>query len=179
MTTTASQSNEQGDAVKILLLLVLQSALSGKRLDSTDLLGGLLGGNVGGIQTVEQNKNDTDAASRADPIALLLPLLVERLLGPTNVSDRAPTKVDSPQSPTQPAMTRPSVQLSVAGLAGTSILQALGILGTPFGLGALPTAAGTLATLIPVLTGVFGATNGFSSLLGGVQSLFKGFAKPA
>ena len=59
---------------------------------------------------------------------------------------------------------KPSVQLSAAGLALSSILQAIGTVGTPFGLGTEPTTAGTLATLVPILTGVFGATGGFSSL---------------
>ena len=66
------------------------------------------------------------------------------------------------------------MQLSAAGLGVTSILQALGIIGTPFGMGQSPTETGTLATLIPVVTGVFGATGGFGALLNAGRMLLGG-----
>jgi len=77
---------------------------------------------------------------------------------------------------TAPAIQKPSVQLSAAGLAVTAILQAIGTIGTPFGIGTQPTTAGTLATLIPILTGAFGAAGGFGSLLSFVRSLSSGLA---
>jgi hypothetical protein len=45
----------------------------------------------------------------------------------------------------------------------------------PFGLGgALATSTGTLATLIPLITGLFGATGGFGALLNGGRLLLGG-----
>jgi hypothetical protein len=95
-----------------------------------------------------------------DLLAILLPIVNERL----GVKPAASHTVDQPRSPQQPAMSRPSVQLSIAGLGISSILQALGVIGTPFGLGAVPTTIGTLATLIPAVAGIFGASDGFGTL---------------
>jgi hypothetical protein len=85
-------------------------------------------------------------------------------------------KPDAPDTSAQPATSRPSVQLSAAGLGVTSILQALGMIGTPFGMGQSPTDIGTLATLIPVVTGAIGATGGFGALLNGGRTLLGGLA---
>jgi hypothetical protein len=74
-------------------------------------------------------------------------------------------------------MSRPSVQLSVAGLATTAILQALGMIGTPLGMGQYPTDIGTLATLIPIATGALGATGGFGALANLGLSLLGGFRR--
>lgn len=84
----------------------------------------------------------------------------------------------APPPPPKPAakpIEDPSVQLSAAGLGITTILQALGYVGTPFGMGAEPTQAGTLATLIPVLTGMFGATGGFGTVLRGISAFIAAF----
>src|SRR5262249_36978810 len=75
------------------------------------------------------------------------------------------------------AMSRPSVQLSVGGLALSTILQGLGYLGTPFGMGQSPTQTGTLATLIPILTGTIGATGGFGALANIGLKLLSGFKR--
>jgi hypothetical protein len=73
--------------------------------------------------------------------------------------------VVTPPAPATPVIQKPSVQLSALGLGISSILQALGIVGTPLGMGTEPTTAGTLATLIPIVTGLFGATGGFGTIL--------------
>jgi hypothetical protein len=76
-------------------------------------------------------------------------------------------------------MTNPSVQIGAAGLAVTMILQALGQLGTPFGMGSAPTSNGTLATLIPLVIAGFGATGGWGSLIGIGSSLLNAIANAA
>jgi lysozyme family protein len=152
-----------GDLSKVLLPLLLQSALTGKQIDIAQLLTGMLTGQLPAQQPALPPPQPTD------PIALLLPLLIERLTGKTGLSaapsGSATTSDAAPKESTAPIIQKPSVQLSAAGLAGTSILQAIGTIGTPFGMGSQPTVAGTLATLIPLLTGLFGATNGFGALL--------------
>ena len=151
-----------GDQGKVLLPLLLQSALSGKQIDIGQLLTGLLTGQL-------PPQQPTSPPRPPDPLALLLPLLMERLTGKTVpgavASGSMTTTGTASTESTAPAIQKPSVQLSAAGLAVTSILQAIGTIGTPFGMGSQPTVAGTLATLIPLLTGLFGATNGFGALL--------------
>jgi hypothetical protein len=94
-------------------------------------------------------------------------LLTALLTGQVSAAAPAPAQPADKQATGSmaPAIQKPSVQLSAAGLALTSILQAIGTIGTPLGMGTQPTTAGTLATLIPILTGAFGATGGFGSLL--------------
>jgi lysozyme family protein len=151
-----------GDLSKVLLPLLLQSALTGKQIDVGQLLTGLLTGQLPAQQPASPPQP-------TDPIRLLLPLLIERLTGktwPGATPSRSVTTSNTPsKDSTAPIIQKPSVQLSAAGLAVTSILQAIGFIGTPFGMGPQPTVAGTLATLIPLLTGLFGATNGFGALL--------------
>lgn len=154
------------DFFRLLLPMLLQSALSGKQIDIGQLLSAMLTGQV-----------PAPAAPAPQPISrqstdlttLLLPLLIQRLTGtlPPGAAQAAPAQsADRPGTEsTAPAIQKPSVQLSAAGLALTSILQTIGIIGTPFGAGTQPTTAGTLATLIPILTGAIGMTGGFGSLL--------------
>ena len=190
------------DLFRLLLPILLQSAMTGKPIDVAQLLAALLtppSASTPGQQMTSQQQTD--------PLALLLPLLIARLTGKTGAGGTlpAPSGQSAPQQQTdlitlllpllierltgkplsgatqsasvtvadtatpEPVIQKPSVQLSAAGLALSSILQAVGTVGTPFGLGMQPTTAGTLATLVPILTGVFGATGGFSSLM----NLFK------
>jgi hypothetical protein len=93
-------------------------------------------------------------------IETLLPVLIQLLTG----KPPAPP-VPPPPPPPEPALQKPSVQLGAFGLAITTLLQALGIVGTPFGIGEAPTQAGTIATLAPVLTALVGATGGFGMLI--------------
>jgi len=199
------------DLFRLLLPILLQSALSGKQIDIGQLLTALLTGQSASASTPGQQpatQQPTDlitlllpllierltgrasgttppatlpgqpAQQPADVITLLLPLLIERLTG-KSLSGASPTVkpvVVSTTTEPEPVIQKPSVQLSAAGLAATSILQAIGTVGTPFGMGAQPTTAGTLATLVPILTGVFGATGGFTALMNGSRSLLGGLA---
>ena len=151
-----------GDLSKTLLPLLLQSALTGRQIDVAQLLTGMLTGQL-------PTQQPAPPAQSTDAITLLLPVLMERLTGKTGsvvTPSASATTSDTPaKESTAPIIQKPSVQLSAAGLALTSILQAIGTIGTPFGMGSQPTVAGTLATLIPLLTGLFGATNGFGALL--------------
>lgn len=59
---------------------------------------------------------------------------------------------------TPPAAPKTSVGLGLLGLFGSAIGMATGHVGTPFGMGADPTTAGTLSILIPAAISAVGAT---------------------
>src|SRR6266702_2591764 len=86
--------------------------------------------------------------------AIRLPSLVTAAAGIDNI------KAAPPPTPT-PALQRPSVQLSVLGGIATTVLQALGVVGMPAGDAA--THVGTLSTLIPIASAVFGSVGGWAS----------------
>jgi hypothetical protein len=159
------------DGAKVLLPLLLQSALSGTQMDTSDLLSGLLTGKPGAGA----------ARQPADMNTLLMQLLYRQVTGKPWPGAMRPGELGMsetmPTTPGKSAMSRPSVQLSVAGLGLSSILQALGIVGTPFGMGQYPTDIGTLATLVPITTGALGATGGFGALANLGLSLLSGFRR--
>jgi uncharacterized protein (TIGR02594 family) len=145
------------DPAKLLLPLLLRSALNGTQIDISDLLSGLLTGRLGAgaaQQPADMNSPLTQVLSR------------EATGKPSGAMPRGKggTSEIELTTPGTSAMSRPSVQLSVAGLATTAILQALGIVGTPFGMGQNPTDIGTLSTLVPIATAAIGATGGFGAL---------------
>ena len=146
---------------KMLLPLLLQSALGGTQVDINDLLSLLLTGKPG-----------TGAAPT--DINALLPQLLYRQRG--LMPAEALAKKTQTTSGT-PALSKPSVQLSVAGLGLSTILQALGMVGTPFGMGQEPTDIGTLATLVPIITAAIGATGGFGALANIALRLLSGFGR--
>lgn len=183
-----------GGMLKLLLPLLLQSALTGTRIDAMQLINILLTGKP--AAPVVQNPvpvpivQPTPAAQQpVDILTLLLPLLYQRMtgealpgttisgttiLGTTTAVDKPAEKpADKPQA-NQPVISKPSVQLSAGALAISTVLQALGIVGTPFGMGPDPTQTGTLATLIPIATAAIGATGGFGAILNAVGALFRG-----
>jgi hypothetical protein len=183
------------DLGRVLLPLLLQSVVSGKRIDTTDLLSVLLTGKPSVVPTSAPTppvtpQHPTGPTSLllpqqpTDPTALLLPLLYQVLSDkPWPWSDATPVEPVKPAQKTEtsamPAMSKPSVQLGVAGLGLGTILQALGIVGTPFGMGDAPTQIGTLATLVPMATAAIGATGGFGALLNIGRTLFGGFSSAA
>jgi hypothetical protein len=206
----AADPAKPGQGLELLLPLILQSALSGKQLDITQLLAVLATGkpltapaptpianapiltqpiNTVPAPVVSQPGMSPQPASSApvDLITMLMPMLYERLTGKPLPGHEKP---DAPAEPLAPAMSRPSVQLSAGVLGIVTLLQSLGVLNLPFNLGAAtgqaatttaPASGSTLATLIPIITGVIGATGGFGAL-GGVASklgggLFSAFAK--
>lgn len=154
-----TNSDQTPNLFQTALQLILQSALTGKQVspsEFTDLVGAApdsVGRSTGAMPT-----GDTLAA-------LLVPLLFERL-GGKPVADKPQDQPAEQPKPGEPVLAKPSVQLGIAGVGLSSILQALGFIGTPFGVSEFSTTAGTLATLIPLLTGVFGAANGFGALQG-------------
>lgn len=186
MANDVAKPGQGTDPVSLLLPLLLQSALTGKQIDITQLLTALLTGKppapgpavpTPGPAAPEPQPPAAPQAP-ADLLTLLLPLLLERLTG----KPPAEPKVDTPTQPLQPALSRPSVQLGVAGLGITTILQALGTLGMPFGITqgpTNPTTTGTMATLIPLVVTALGATGGFGTLLGAGSTLLSGLASAA
>ena len=175
------------DFANLLLSLLLQPLLTGKQLDARELLAILLTGKP--LTAVTPAPMPTPAQATqpspqlpADLNTLLLPLLYQVVTGrpsPGTALAGPQGKPDAPNTPAQPATSRPSVQLSAGALAIGTILQALGAVGTPFGLGPTPTATGTLATLLPIVTGLFGATGGFGGLLNVGRLLLGGLATAA
>jgi hypothetical protein len=116
----------------------------------------------------------------------LLPALLSLLRGqpvpplPPALPPPAPAE-PPPALPAEPILQKPSVALSTIALAITTLLQAGGAVGTPFGMGTAPTQTGTIATLAPILTGLIGATGGWGmalrlglGLLGGLVNQKKG-----
>jgi hypothetical protein len=152
---------------KVLLPLLLQSALSGTQVNINDLLPLLLTGKPG-----------TGAAPT--DINALLPQLLYRLATGKPWPGLMPADgVTKPQTTSgTSAISKPSVQLSVAGLGLSTVLQALGIVGTPFGMGQYPTETGTLATLVPIITAAIGATSGFGALGSIASGLLSAFRRP-
>ncbi|KRR10747.1 peptidoglycan-binding protein [Bradyrhizobium valentinum] len=195
----AADPAKPGQGLELLLPLILQSALTGKQLDITQLLTVLATGKplttsavtpIANAPVLAQPVNTVPApvvsqpilplqpgaaAAPVDPIMVLLPMLYERLTGKPFPGTEKP---DAPAEPLAPAMSRPSVQLSTGALGIVTLLQSMGVLSLPFNLGAIagqapattaPVSGSTLATLIPIITGVIGATGGFGAL-GGIAS---------
>lgn len=90
------------------------------------------------------------------------PQLQITLPGLGGATPPAPAPAPPPPPAPPPTLQRPSVQLSVLGGIVTTILQAVGVIGAPVGEGA--TMAGTLSTLIPIATTIFGGVGGFASI---------------
>jgi len=163
------------DLIKMLLPLLLRSMQTGKPIDVADLFSVLLTGKPIEAPAPAPTPPPTPQQP-TDFNALLLPLLIQVLTGKPmpGLTSPDPAKPADTPTTTEPVVQKPSVQLSMAGLALSSILQAVGTVGTPFSMGQTPTTAGTLATLVPILTGAFGATGGFGSLLNFGRSLLGG-----
>jgi len=154
---------------KVLLPLLLQSALSGTQVDTSYLLSILPTGKLGAGAAQEPT----------DINGLLAQLLYRQVTGkpwPGPILAEELPKKPQTTSGTR-ALSKPSVQLSVAGLGLSTILQALGIVGTPLGMGQDPTPIGTLATLVPIATAAIGATGGFGALANIAFKLFSGFGR--
>lgn len=136
------------------------------------------------------------APSLDDPFALIAAILYQRLTGkqwPLSSDGKVEAPATTPTTLASSVASRTSVQLSVGVLGIVTILQALGVIHLPFNIEALTgtgapagaaaapagilTAAAspsTLATLIPLIVGAVGATNGWSALAGVGLKLFEG-----
>lgn len=172
------------DLVRLILPLLLQSMLTGKQVNITDVLSGVLTGRpiapAAPVATPTPSPPTQPSSQPSSPLpidlqALLVPLLYERLTGKPWPGTPSAQPAKPAETPATPAISKPSVQLSVAGLAISTILQALGVVGTPFGMGEQSTQTGTLATLIPIASAAVGATGGFGALLNIGRSLLSGF----
>lgn len=169
-----TQSQGSPDLAKVLLPLILQSVISGKPLDVNALLPALLQGMTGVQLALPAPASVTPSpAPPAAPAApqstndMLLPLLLQLLTG--KPAAPAPTPAPVPPvvvaAPPSDPTVKPIVGTSALALMAGSVLQTLGVVGTPFGIGEAPTATGTLTTLIPIIAGVAGAFGGFGPLL--------------
>jgi hypothetical protein len=161
--SSKQKSGQGGEIEKMLLAQLLQSAMTGTQINTTDLLSGTLNGSLGSdvarrpaLKGAEQQSIDTNT--------LVAQLIYQFVYGKPWPG---PTPIKNGGEKSEPsAMTRPSVQLSAAGFGLSTILQALGFVGTPFGIGPDATPIGTLATLVPMITGLVGATGGWGALAG-------------
>jgi hypothetical protein len=163
--------------------------LTGRQMNTTDLLTVLLTGKsaAGPAPTLPTTPPipttspmllpQNPQTPQSDILTLLVPLIYERLTGKPFPGTEAAQPVEKPAETPQAAISKPSVQLSAAALAVTTLLQALGVVGTPFNMGIQPTSNGTLATLVPIATAVVGATGGFGSLLGIGRALLGGLSR--
>ena len=141
--------------------IYLHTGRSRQTIDINDLLSLLLTGKPG------------TGAAPTDINALLRQLLNRQQgLMPADAMTKPPAPSETP------VLSKPSVQLSVAGLGLSTILQALGFVGTPFGMGQYPSDAGTLATLVPIATAAIGATGGFGALGSIALKLLSAFRRP-
>ncbi len=204
MATDPAKPGEPADPVALLLPLLLQSVLSGKQIDPTQLLGSVLTG-----QTITPAAAAPVAAAPAAPAAAAAPgapALYQKLTGkawPDTTTTPAPqtTTATTATTVTTPSvLTNPSVQIGAAGLGIASLLQAFGAIAPPFatffgkaastpgaadaGAAAVSTIStsplvGTLATVIPLVIAGFGATGGWSSLIGIGSSLIGAIANAA
>jgi len=175
MATDPTKPGQGIDLIQVLVPLLLQSIQSGKQIDISQLLAQLLsmlltGKPLAAPAAVPMTVAPPPPATQqpTDLNALLLPLLMQVLSGKPLQGVTLPNPSVSGAATSETSsnvIQKPSVQLSMLGLALSSILQAVGTVGTPFGFGTAPSMAGTLATLVPILTGAFGATGGFGSLL--------------
>jgi hypothetical protein len=105
------------------------------------------------LQPVPASPGDTQAA-QPDLAAILAQLLGGAAPKPAEPVAPPPAVVVTPA----PAEPKTSVGLGLLGLFGSAIGMATGQIGTPFGMGAEPTTAGTLAVLIPTAISAIGAT---------------------
>lgn len=109
-----------------------------------------------------QQQGGTQGGQQPDIMALLLPFL-QQLSGAQPLPLPPPVAVQPPPEPVvvTKSEAKPSVGLGLLGLFGSAIGMATGAVGTPFGMGADPTTAGTLSILIPAAISAVGATGIF------------------
>jgi hypothetical protein len=163
--TGDAKSGQGVEIEKMLLAQLLQSMATGTQIDTTDLLSVILNGKLGGT-VAHPIALPAPGPQPTDTNTLLTQLLYQIMTGKPWPTPPKPNNGGGGKKPEPSAMTRPSVQLSAAGFGLSTILQALGFVGTPFGMGTDPTPIGTLATLVPMITGLVGATGGWGALAG-------------
>lgn len=75
-----------------------------------------------------------------------------------------PVPVPTPAPAPTPILQKPSVQISTGVAAIDAILMLFDVIGTPFGMGKLPTDNGTAAIVAPLISAAFGATGGWGAI---------------
>ncbi|MDW9589841.1 hypothetical protein GOC31_28565 [Sinorhizobium meliloti] len=151
MATDSTNPGQATDVVSLLLPLLLKSALTGKQTDSTELLNILLTGKPTTLRPDSVAQPQTTPRPPADITTLLIPLLCERITGKRFPGANDIQKTDQPQITSTARFVETERTAQCGRPWNYTILQSLGVLGTPFGVGAQPTQAGTLATLVPLL----------------------------
>jgi hypothetical protein len=168
------------DIGKFVLPLLLQSAFSGKPIESRDFLAPLLQGLTGQPITLPAQQNAspftrpelssmgaTAGTGPNDLLATFIPFLVQRITGqpieqPRPVVPPVPIGVTPPS-----AIEKPSVQ--IGGLA--SALAILGQIGgvLPASVGPNATTGGILTTAIPVIATLLGTTGIYGQIGGALK----------
>lgn len=185
----------QDDTLLLLLLLLLTEkdmpntpSLPGGQ-DLNTLIMALLAERLG------QKPVATVPAPAADPakpdLTALIAQLLQARIAPPAAAEAPPAAQPAPAAPKAPepvpvtpqpsvpggaAIGNPSVKASAWGLAIVSVLQALGYVGTP--VGPASTDAGTLATVIPLVTGIVGAVGGFAPIWNVMLRIAKAIPTP-
>ena len=189
MATDPAKPGQTVDPTSLILLLLLP-LLSGKQPDITQLLSSVLGGQTAAPGTAPSVVKPAPAQPAApqsvnDIFAVLLPLLIQKITGqplPVTTPVVSGPPADPPATSGPSVLTRPSVQIGAGALGISTILQALGALGMPFGMTggpAAPSMTGTFATLIPLIISIFGATSGWGTLANVGSALIGGLANAA
>lgn len=185
MTTDPAKPGQTVDPIGVLLPVLLQALQTNRQIDVGQLLAAIIAPQTqpvpSGTATIPANMTPAPTnlpASQPQQVlntvfTAILPLLLQRLTGQSAATNMASGNTPVQRPPADGSVTsKPSVQIGAAGLGITSILQAIGLLAPPFStVTNAPTAGssplvGTLATVIPLVIAGFGATNGWSALLG-------------
>jgi hypothetical protein len=183
-----AKSGQTVDPAHLLLLLLLQSLLSGQQIN----LGPLLGGGQAATPPAPAKPAPPPAGSQSpsvnDLVALLFQALLQKITGqplPGTATDSSAQTAAAGSDGKSP-LSNPSVQIGGAGLAISTLLQALGIFNAPFGtsMGHATTTInspllGTLATVVPLVVAGFGLTGGWGSLINIGSSLIGAIANAA
>lgn len=159
MTTDQVKTGENADLMRSLMLILLQSALSGRKLDAEGALTGLLGAVAGGA-TGEGKPTIINTAEAQDPTTQQLLVLIDRLLAaPGKEGGEEPGKL----GPVNGALGQTIGKLlngrkSALGIVGSVATAILGSAspGSPLGeiATSIPAFTGTSGVFLPVFLGL-------------------------
>jgi hypothetical protein len=170
------------DPANLLLLLILQSLLSGQQINLGQLLGGAAVGQPAGSPAApaapakpvapSPSGQGTQTPTLNDLVTLLLQALLQKIPGQTSSGTAATSSAQTPAGSSaqtsatstsgKSVMSMPSVQIGAAGLGITALLQALGQIPMPFSWGTAATVATQAATTTAAATTQAMANGNFS-----------------
>lgn len=113
-------------------------------------------------QRVASGSTAAGSPPGTDSLAAIFTALTSTAISPVPQPAPKPIEAVKPAVDTTPSMQRPSVQMSLIALAGSIIGMFIpgsggeALIGTPFGMGTMPTTAGTLSVLLPAISAVLG-----------------------